>query len=171
MAFLHNQLLSGEMKSALLSLVPLLHEADPMWCVYGSCALALNGVPGVDVHDVDILLSSGGVRRLLQQLPQARLLADDRPGSRFRSLHARVYIGNVEIDLSGDLQLLTQGKWSPVQVEHVCLTDGIRYASLPDCVRLLRQFGRPKDFTRLELVDAACSQGLCAWPASHPGKP
>lgn len=171
MAFLHNQLLSGEMKSALLSLVPLLHEADPMWCVYGSCALALNGVPGVDVHDVDILLSSGGVQRLMQQLPQARLLADDRPGSRFRSLHARVYIRDVEIDLSGDLQLLTQGKWSPVQVEHVCLTDGIRYASLPDCVRLLRQFGRPKDFTRLELVDAACSRGLCSWPASHPGKP
>ena len=111
------------MKSALLRLSPLLHEADPMWCVYGSCALALNGVPGVDVHDVDILLSSGGVHRLMQQ------------------------------------------------VEHVCLTDGIRYASLPDCVRLLRQFGRPKDFTRLELVDAACSQGLCAWPASHPSKP
>lgn len=159
------------MKSALLSLVPLLHEADPMWCVYGSCALALNGVPGVDVHDVDILLSSGGVQRLMQQLPQTRLLTDDRPGSRFLSLHARVYIRDVEVDLSGDLQLLAQGKWSPVQVEHVCLTEGIRYASLPDCVRLLRQFGRPKDFTRLELVDAACSQGLCAWPALHPGKP
>lgn len=171
MAFLHNQLLSGEMKSALLRLAPLLHEADPAWCVYGSCALALNGVPGVSVHDVDILLSSGGVRRLLQLLPQAHLLTDDHPGSRFRSLHARVYIGDVEIDLSGDLQLFTQGKWSPVQVEQVCQSGGIRYASLLDCVRLLRQFGRPKDLKRLELVDAACSQGLCAWPASHPGKP
>ena len=114
------------MKSALLRLSPLLHEADPMWCVYGSCALALNGVPGVDVHDVDILLSSGGVQRLMQQLPQARLLADDRPGSRFRSLHARVYLRVLAIVVWCELQLLTQGMWSPVQGEHVCLTDGIR---------------------------------------------
>lgn len=160
-----------EMVSALQRLSSLLAEADPSWCVYGSLALALNGVPGIEVHDVDVLMSAEGVQRLMRNLPQVQLLHDDKPGGRFRSLHARVYMGGVEIDLSGDLQLCQDGVWTPVSVESACLWQGIRFASLSSCILLLRQFARPKDLARLELVDEACRQGLCGQQASPPAEP
>ncbi len=160
-----------EMRNAILQIAHLLTGADPSWCVYGSSALVLNGVPGIGAHDVDILMSAGGVRRLMCCLPQVELLTDERAGSRFRSLHARVYIEGVEIDLSGDLQLLQGGEWTPVTIGHVCQWQDIRFASLPDCLRLLRQFDRPKDLVRLELVEAACGQGLCGQPSPRPDEP
>lgn len=149
-----------EIREALAGIVHLLDEADAGWCVYGSAALALHGVPGIEAHDVDVMLSASGLRTLLRHLPQAELLGEDKPGSRFRSLHARVYIEGVEVDLSGDLQIRQAGEWHDVSVAEVCHRDGIRFASLQDCIRLLRLFGRPKDLMRLERVTAALHAGL-----------
>lgn len=142
------------LEDAIRQIAPLLDEADPAWCIYGSMALVLNGVAGVEAHDVDILMSADGVRRLLQRLPQARLLADDKPGGRFRSLRARIYIKGVEVDVSGDLMVLQGTEWQAVRVQKVCRQQDIRFASLPDCIRLLRQFARPKDFQRLEQMNS-----------------
>ena len=148
-AGVHRQ--DGEgLRNAILQIVPLLDEADPAWCIYGSMALVLNGVAGMEAHDVDILMSADGVHRLMQRLPQARLLTDDKPDGRFRSLHARIYIKGVEVDVSGDLLVRQAEEWQAVHVHTVCQRQGIRYASLPDCIRLLRQFARPKDLLRLE---------------------
>ncbi|MGN1256585.1 MAG: hypothetical protein ACI4UA_05415 [Bacteroidaceae bacterium] len=142
----------GEIIRAVRMVSPYLCQADPSWCIYGSCALALNGLPDVEVHDVDILLTESGVRRMLALLPQVRLYDRDAPGGRFRSLHAWVDVEGVEIDLSGDLEVLHESSWTPVRVDRVLQSDGIRYASLQDCVRLLRLFGRPKDLQRLDAL-------------------
>lgn len=142
----------GEIIRAVRMVSPSLCQADPSWCIYGSCALALNGLPDVEVHDVDVLLTEAGVQRMLDLLPQAHLYAGDAPQGRFRSLHAWVDVEGVEIDLSGGLEVLQDGLWTPVTIDHVVQSDGIRYASLHDCARLLRSFGRPKDLLRLEAL-------------------
>lgn len=142
----------GEIVRAVRTVSPLLSQADASWCIYGSCALALNGLTHVEVHDVDILMTEDGVRQLLALLPQAHLYDEDAPGGRFRSLHAWVDVEGVEIDLSGGLEVLHDGLWTPVTIDHVVQSDGIRYASLHDCARLLRSFGRPKDLLRLEAL-------------------
>lgn len=149
-----------EIREALAGVVPLLDKADADWCVYGSAALVLHGMTGIGAHDVDVMMSVGGLRMLLRHLPQAEMLGGDKPGSRFRSLHARVYIKGVEVDLSGDLQIRQAAGWHDVAVTEVCHRDGIRFASLQDCIRLLRLFGRPKDLMRLEQVVAALHAGL-----------
>ena len=142
----------GEIVRAVRTVSPLLSQADASWCIYGSCALALNGLTHVEVHDVDILMTEDGVRQLLALLPQAHLYDEDAPGGRFRSLHAWVDVEGVEIDLSGGLEVHHEGSWTPVRVNSVQQHDGIRYASLQDCVRLLRLFGRPKDLQRLDTL-------------------
>lgn len=149
-----------EIKKALDEIASMLDEADADWCVYGSAALVLHGVTGIEAHDVDVMMSANGLRMLLRRLPQVEMLGGDKPGSRFRSLHARVYIKGVEVDLSGDLQIQQGNLWQVVTVEEVCHQDGIRFASLQDCIRLLRLFGRPKDLMRLGLVATACVHGL-----------
>lgn len=148
-----------KIRKALAEIVPLLDEADADWCVYGSAALVLHGVTGIEAHDVDVMMSVNGLRMFLRHLPLAEMLGGDKPGSRFRSLHARIYIKGVEVDLSGDLQIQQGDQWQAVTVEEVCHRDGIRFASMQDCIRLLRLFGRPKDFMRLEQA-TACMHGL-----------
>lgn len=153
------------LRQAIEQLATPLHEADPSWCVFGSYALVLNGVPGIKAHDVDIMLSASGLRHLLGRMPQMTLVHDDRPDSLFRSLHARIVLDGIEVDLSGDLEIKQAGQWVSVQVRRA-LHDGlVRYASPQDCARLLLLFGREKDGTRLQaLGEWAAQQNITLVP-------
>lgn len=150
---------------AIKQLAAPLHEADPSWCVFGSYALVLNGVPGIEAHDVDIMLSARGLQHLLGRMPQMMLVHDDRPDSQFRSLHARIVLDGTEVDLSGDLEIKQAGQWVPVQVTQALHDGPVRYASPQDCARLLLLFGRKKDDTRLQaLMEWAALQGITLAP-------
>lgn len=153
--------LHTHLRRALEQLTTPLQEADPSWCVFGSYALVLNGVPGIEAHDVDILLSARGLKHLLTCLPRLELLHEERPGNIFRSLHARIVTEGIEVDLSGDLEIKREGQWQPVQVTQV-LSDGcLHYTSPQDCARLLMLFGREKDVPRLQaLREWATQQGI-----------
>lgn len=167
---------------------PLLERADRDWCIYGSCALELNGVPGVEAHDVDIVMSARGARLLSEclgepdkaddgkrggHLPREEKAEDETGhGQRFRSLHRKTTVLGIEFDISGGLEVKTGSGWIPVQINEVREAGGIRFASLHDCARLLLLFGRPKDFRRLKVLEEwASRQGITLPTATTPPRP
>lgn len=139
-----------EIIQVLGEIIPLLNEADPGWTVFGSAALCLCGVPGIHVHDIDILMSRQGALRAEKFLSTYLLETDDGEGSHFRS-HRSIYkVKGWEIDISGALECRQGDKWTPVGVQRVEVRQRVRYASLLDCMQLLKLFGRPKDLQRLD---------------------
>ena len=73
---------------------------------------------------------------------------DEGPLFRSRRRTKRCMKG-IEVDVSEGLEIWREGRWMPVTVNDVVCRDGLRFASLPDCIRILHLFDRPKDRDRL----------------------
>ncbi len=140
------------MKEALKFLSKELAITAPNWCIFGSAALWLNGVKDIKPHDIDILMSSEEAERTAKFL--ARFQRETPPDSgRFRSLHHRFLIQGTEVDISGDLQILTDsGEWNDVRVNEILCQEGVRFASISECLRLLQLFGRENDLEKVKKI-------------------
>ncbi len=137
------------------SLAPLVYDlnrADSAWAVFGSAALVLNGVD-VAVNDIDILLTAEGAAQLETLWAAHRIPLDEKEGGQFRSRLSQYRTPSLIVELSGGLELFRADRWQPVHIRKTAVTPaGIRYATLPQCKRLLQLFGRPKDLARLRLL-------------------
>ncbi len=137
---------------SLAPLVDDLNRADSAWAVFGSAALALNGVD-VAVNDIDILLTAEGAAQLETLWAARRIPLDEKGGGPFRSRLSQYRTQGLIVELSGHLEILRHGRWQPVCIREAAVTpEGIRYSTLPECKRLLQLFGRPKDKARLQLL-------------------
>jgi hypothetical protein len=129
------------LRRILQGLAPWLHREYPGWAVFGSAALRLNGVNDVDVHDIDIVV------------PTADETLPDGGEGIFRSQRReRMMVEGVEVDISVGLWVRSRGRWRRVTVDEAVEADGLRDASMAECGRLLRLFNRPKDRSRLRLL-------------------
>lgn len=139
----------------LCPLVADLNYADPNWVVYGSAALALNGVE-LTVNDIDIMLSLRGAMELEQNWQHMRRrdveiipIKDEL----FRSRLSMYHTPCLDVELSGQLEIRKQESWIEVRPTQILTTpQGIRHCSLPACMQMLVQFGRRKDLDRLQLI-------------------
>ena len=112
----------------LSALLPVLHKADPSWCVFGSAAKVLDG-ENVEPHDVDIMVSHDGAVMLEHLLAQYRIYDMQPESGKWLSRRSHYRIDGVELDVSGSLMRLVDGKWVEVRPEHVKETDGIRFTT------------------------------------------
>lgn len=145
-------------RAALRATPPGLFAAfrDPWWLI-GSAAAALCDVPGITVHDLDILCSECDASNLLAAY-RHRVDAQFRPAddALFRSRFARLSFDPLPVEVMGGLEVRRDGRWQPVRVadERMLDCDGqvIRVPSLPEQVRLFECFGRGKDLAKAALT-------------------
>lgn len=115
------------------------------WTIFGSAALLLNGIEGIETTDIDILIPSQNLSRH-SEIPQ-------QGSTLFSSEERKIYeIQGISVDVSWGVQVWSGKQWNKVEILEVVEKDGLRYASLPDCIRLLKLFGRPKDLQRLSFL-------------------
>lgn len=141
-------------RSFLRPLVADLNACDPHWVVYGSAAVALCGY-GVEVNDVDVMMSTDGLERFRRLYACWCECAEVPAGSLFRSAMSRFLINGFRLEVCGPLEICRNGRWQKVRIGEVTvLSDGLRHCSADECRRLLRLFGRPKDLLRLQLMSS-----------------
>ena len=128
-----------QLLTAMQEAAAWLDSAHPGWVIFGSAALWLNGMENASPHDIDILVPNPD---------DSDATWDEGPlfRSRRRTKHC---MKGIEVDVSEGLEIWREGRWMPVKVNDVVCRDGLRFASLPDCIRLLHLFDRPKDRDRL----------------------
>lgn len=125
---------------------------DPWW-VIGSAAAALSGVPGIPVHDIDILCSERDAETLVAAHAD-EIDADYRPGDdeRFRSRFTRLCRASLPVEVMGGLQVESGGQWLPVRITQgtrvACGLHAIPVPTLSEQLRLFELFGRDKDLEK-----------------------
>ncbi len=127
------------LRRALRRMGQWLDATYPGWVIFGSAALWLNGIEDILPCDIDILAP-----------PPADVKEewDEGPLFRCRGRTKRRREG-IEVDISEGLEIRKPEGWLPVRVEEVVEREGLRYASLAECCRLMRLFDREKDRERL----------------------
>lgn len=118
-------------------------ELPQGWVIFGSAALLLNGVTGIETDDIDILVPLSNTQ-----------LETDKPNEGIFCSQKRVQcdVHGFMVDVSWGLQVWDGLEWHTVKIEQAIERDGLHYASLSDCMRLMQQFNRPKDLLRLSKV-------------------
>ena len=135
----------------LAPLASVLDACDPHWAVFGSAALSLCGFD-VEVHDVDILTTEDGLAAFRRRFAGCCTCSKVPASTLFRSSMSRFSMDGRQLEVCAGLEVCRQGRWLPVEVQEVTVTDGIRHCSREECRRLLQLFGRAKDLRRLDLL-------------------
>lgn len=149
----------ASLRQALDVCVPELHRlcADS-WVVIGSAAAWLAGAP-VTIADIDVLTSARDAQVLADRWRQRRMpTAPATDDDRFRSHFARFAFPGLEVEVMGDLEVRDERGWRRAEINEVRIAriagHDVPIPSVPEQIRLLRQFGRGKDLERAALLAA-----------------
>lgn len=154
----------AELQALVRRLAPDLAVLDEPWTVIGSGALMMAGLPGADCPDLDILTTAAGAAALEAAWAEWRQgdYAPD-PAAGFRSRFSRYQAPEGAIEVMGDLQLRTGEGWRPVTVRAIERRrfGGVDVAlpTAAEQLRILREFGRPKDLAKAERLEAWLAAG------------
>ncbi len=134
----------------------VLQSCDEGWHLFGSCALTLQGVGGLQVRDVDVLISPADAAKLSVH----QSISDESGGGTclFRSAHFfRLKHDTLDVEFMADMQVCSGGVWQPFHfetVQEVIHAGRIFYVpTLDELKQSLRLFGRAKDLARLKLIE------------------
>lgn len=147
----------AELESLHARLEPALSALSEPWCVIGSGAMLIGGLPVEDCPDLDIMTTQAGAAALEAAWADWRD-PDYRPGhaDRFRSRFTPFGFPEGRTEVMGDLEVNPGDGWRPVAVPtgKVVHLGGrpIRIADRDEIIALLRLFGRPKDFAKIALI-------------------
>ncbi len=149
--------------AALARVAAWLGDARGDWWIIAGAAVALHGGWPIEVGDIDVLIGAADVP-LVAALPGVRLL--ERGGSeRFRSdFHAAVDVGGVTVEFMAGFRVRGAGGWAPVMprsrlaigvgaIERGAPACTVHVPALAELIDMLRSFGRPKDLTRIALLE------------------
>ncbi|MGO4700075.1 hypothetical protein [Dyella sp. 2RAB6] len=140
------------------ALPPLQRLCRDPWQVIGSAAAYLAGAE-VSVADLDLLTSAADAARRADAW-RDRLDAGYEPAGaeRFRSQFARFRFSGMPVEVMGALELNAGQGWQPVTVGELVLVRiaglDVPIPSVPEQIRILESFGRPKDLHRAALLRA-----------------
>jgi hypothetical protein len=149
----------SELKSLLADLAPDLAVMDEEWVIIGSASLMIRGLPIGDCPDVDIMTTPEGAAVLEARWARWRR-TDYRPDSSgyFQSRFSRYDLRGHAFEVLGGLATRLEEGWGPVVIDEV---ESVRFGkaqlripSAKDQLRILRQFGRPKDLRRADMLEA-----------------
>ncbi len=139
----------------LSAVTPALDENAATWCLIGSGALVVLGVPVADAVDLDVVTDPEGARALRVIWSHWLPISEPRtPDGPFRSDDfARYETSWGPVEVMGGLwvrgERLTIGALHP----------GAPIPSAPEQLRILRLFGRPKDLAKAEMLEAWIAEG------------
>lgn len=145
-----------KLEQVLLQLVDLMSACRDPWCIFGGTAMFLHGYKSAPIADVDVLVSMADGERLIA----SKCLENVADGgtSRFRSsilLHP--HLGDVPVEILAGFEIFADDAWREIQVtERLEARLGmatIFIAGIDDIARIFRLSGRPKDLTRLKLLE------------------
>lgn len=154
----------AELEGLVRRLAPDLVGLDEPWTIIGSGALMIVGLPVEDCPDLDILTTAVGAERLERAWsPWRQGDYSPDPEAGFRSRFSRYLVPEGAVEVMGDLQLRSTEGWRPVTVRAVEMR---RFAGvdlpLPapaEQLRILREFGRPKDLAKAQRLEAWLAAG------------
>jgi hypothetical protein len=130
---------------------------DPWWII-GSAALALTGLPGVVVPDVDLVTSRRDAERLIRRWADSAEPPPAVPSTKFRSEFRRFRHAPLPLEVMGDFDVWTGAEWHPIQprtrVRVACGAGAVYVAAADEQVEILRRIGRPKDLARAKALEA-----------------
>lgn len=139
--------------AALTQVAAALREARDPWWVIGSAAMALAGLEDIEVADVDLLTSSADAPCVAAAL-DATPPVGKADGDHFRSCFFTTDATPLDIEIMGDLEVMSNGAWTSVRPR---TRRAVKVASavffIPEVaeqIDILRLFGRPKDLARAE---------------------
>ncbi len=140
--------------------------AEPWW-IFGSAAMALAGVRGLDPPDVDVVTTPEGAAELIERLGGQPVVA---PSAQFRSqLFGKCLGSPLPIEVMGGMALATAGGWAPVVLRtrrRIAWSNGeLWIAEVAEQAAICRRFGRPKDLPRAEALAALADLDGEAAPA------
>ncbi|WP_374658727.1 hypothetical protein [Phenylobacterium sp.] len=130
--------------------------ADPWW-VFGSAGMALVGVPGLAPPDVDLIVSERDAATLVAAWKAAPVAA--APSPLFRSkVFAKAQVAALPIEIMAGFEAFSAGSWAPVVPatrQAIAWKDGwLHTPHAAEQAAICRRFGRPKDLTRVALLEA-----------------
>lgn len=127
--------------------------AEPWW-VFGSAAMALAGVRGLDPPDVDLVTTPTGAAELLERLGGRVVVAGS---GLFRSELFGRCPGPLPIEVMARLEVATAQGWTPINLRsrrRIAWPGGELWIAEPgEQAEICRLFGRPKDLERARLLD------------------
>lgn len=148
-------MLASDLRETLVMTADAMRDARDPWWVISSAAVALHGVVPIEVGDVDVLMSLGDARRVMDGLGVVPI--KDGASSLFRStLFGRWESPPLVVEVMAAFHVTTSAGWTEVLPRtRVSLPLDGRVVYVPDraeLVGILRMFGRPKDLERVRLL-------------------
>ncbi len=148
--------LPDQVTLALIAAHNVLRDCQHGWHVFGSCALALYGIRGIEVRDIDILIDEKDARLLSQHSE----ISDESGGGTelFRSTYFfRLKHQATDIEIMADMKVRTGDRWDAFQfatTQSICAAGrDFTVPALDELKQSLRRFGRTKDLARLKLIE------------------
>ncbi|ATQ42644.1 hypothetical protein [Caulobacter mirabilis] len=150
----------ADLEALFARLAPALDALVEPWCVIGSAAMLIGGLPIEDCPDLDIMTTEAGAAAL--ELAWAAWRDPDyRPGQvdRFRSRFTPFAFPEGRAEVMGALEVNRGDGWRPVTMPVGRSADlggrTIRVADRDEMIVLLTLFGRPKDLAKIALIEGA----------------
>ena len=151
-----NHMFYEKNKKVLKFLVAALEDVD--WVIIGSTALALQGVP-VDSQDIDILTNREGANKINALLIKFAISPVVYTKSdAFQSYFGKFHIGNVEIEVMGDLKYFVRNEW--ISFSHILYSHDrlkiddieVPVEKLDDLIEGYKVLGRSKDLEKIQKI-------------------
>lgn len=148
-------MLAPDLRETLVMVAEAMRDARNPWWVIASAAVALHGVEVVEVGDVDLVMSVGDARRLMDALGVTPI--EDGVSSLFRStLFGRWETPPLVVEIMAGFHVATATGWMEVLpwTRMPVLVEGcaIYVPERAELAGMLRLFGRPKDLERARLL-------------------
>jgi hypothetical protein len=148
-------MLAPDLRETLVMVAAAMREAQDPWRVISSAAVALHGVGPVEVGDVDLLMSVGDARRVMDWLGIAPI--EDCASSLFRStLFGRWETPPLVVEFMAEFHVATSAGWTEVlpRTRVPIFVEGcaVYVPERAELAGMLSLFGRPKDLERVRLL-------------------
>ena len=143
--------------STLAEITSALNQLEDNFYIIGAAGLILSDLEIGETQDIDILTSSRDSDKL-QQL--YKNILEEHPITKennlFKSNFARLKHPIMDIEVMGDLKVMSNGNWLPVEINQYRIVPinnlNIKIPTIKEQVKLLKLFGRETDLKRIETI-------------------
>ncbi len=148
-------MLAPDLRETLVTVADAMRDAQDSWWVIASAAVALHGVTPIEVGDVDVVMSVGDARRVMDSLDITPI--EHGVSSLFRStLFGRWETPPLIVEIMAGFHVATAAGWTEVlpMTRVPILVEGcaVYIPERAELAGMLSLFGRPKDLERVRLL-------------------